>query len=396
MVKTIISQKANNVTASPTLAISAKAKEMKKSGIDVVGFGAGEPDFGTPENIKNAGIDAIKNNVTRYTPASGTIELKDAVVKKLKRDNGLTYDKSQVIIGCGAKHILYNIFQAICNKGDEVILFSPYWVSYPEMIKLAEGIPVVFETTQDNDFSPDIDKLKTLITDKTKAIIVNSPSNPTGAVYSKQTLQNIADLAIKKDILVISDEVYEMMVYGDNQHFSIAGFNDEIMKRTITVNAVSKTYAMTGWRIGYAAGPKEIIAAMGRMQSHSTSNPTSISQVSAKEALIGNQKNISTMIEAFAKRRDYVIDRCNKIKEFKLSPPQGAFYAFINISGAFGGKKGINNSMDFAKQLLEESHVAVVPGSPFGADQFIRVTFANSIEEISKGFDRIENFLSTN
>ena len=388
-----LSQRAKGISASPTLAISAKVKELKKRGIDVVGFGAGEPDFDTPDYIKQAAIDSINKGFTKYTPASGIDELKEAIVEKFQKDNDLIYDKTQIIVGCGAKHVLYNIFQAICNQGDEVVILSPYWVSYPEMIKLSGAVPVVVETRQANGFKPQPEAVRNAITSKTKGLIINSPNNPTGAVYPEDILRKIASIVVEKDIIIISDEVYEKMLYGGDKHISIASFSEEIKKRTIVVNALSKTYAMTGWRIGYAAGPMEIISVMGKIQSHSTSNPTSISQMAALNAIIGKQDASRKMMKEFARRRDYVVERCKKLNSISFFAPQGAFYVFINISSTFGKKSDINSSLDFAESLLNEAHVAVVPGSAFGADRYIRVTFAASLKEIAKGFDRIEKFL---
>lgn len=392
-----LSQRIKEVSASPTLAISAKAKQMKKAGIDVIGFGAGEPDFDTPVHIKQAAINSINKGFTKYTPASGIDELKEAIVEKFQRDNGLIFDKTQIIVGCGAKHVLYNIFQAICNAGDEVIILKPYWVSYPEMIKLSGAVPVAVDTLEQDGFIPKPEKISSAVTSKTKVLVINSPNNPTGAVYPESILREIAAIAVKKDILVISDEVYEKMVYGDNKHISIASFNEEIKERTIVVNAVSKTYAMTGWRIGYAAGQKDIISVMGKIQSHSTSNPASISQMAALTALTGKQDEVKKMMDEFSRRRDYVVERCKKLGELSFSPPQGAFYAFINISSTFGktvNGRTINNSVDFAESLLDEAEVAVVPGAAFGDDRYIRLTFATSPKEIAQGFDRIEKFLS--
>lgn len=393
-----LSQKASAITASPTLAISAKAKSMKKAGINVIGFGAGEPDFDTAAEIKASAIKSIENGFTKYTPASGTDELKEAVAEKFQRDNNLHYDKSQIIIGCGAKHILYNIFQAICNPGDEVILLSPYWVSYPEMIKLAEAKPILITTRETDGFVPQPEKIAAAITAQTKAIIINSPNNPTGAVYAETSLREIADLVRGKETFIISDEVYETLIYGNNPHFSIAAASDQLKAQTIVVNAVSKTYAMTGWRIGYAAGPQEIISIMARIQSHSTSNPASISQKAALAALSGSQEKVQQMIAEFAKRRDYIKHRCQQLPGVSLTEPQGAFYIFPNISCTFGKKingKTISNSIEFSEQLLEEVKVAVVPGSAFGAEGYIRLTFANPLEEIEEGFNRIEEFLKS-
>jgi len=389
----ILSERVKNITNSPTLAVSAKAKELRRSGVDIVGFGAGEPDFDTPSNIKQAGIDAIKKGFTKYTPVSGMDVLKDAIKGKFQRDNGLIYNKAQIIAGCGAKHILYNIFQSICNPEDEVIILSPYWVSYPEMIRLSGAVPVIVQSRQEEGFIPQPEAIEKAITPRTKALLINTPNNPTGAVYPEDILDEIASIAVKNNLIVVSDEVYEKILYGNNRHISIASFNKDIQKRTITVNAVSKTYAMTGWRIGYAGGPEEIISGMARIQSHSTSGPASISQMAATAALRAGPEIYKNMVKKFAERRDYVIERCKQLKNISFFVPQGAFYVFMNISGVFGGEIGVNNSIDFAALLLNKAHTAVVPGSAFGDDRCIRMTFAASIDEIAKGFDRIEKFL---
>lgn len=391
-----LSNRIKGLSASPTLGISAMVKQMKKAGVDVIGFGAGEPDFDTPQNIKLAAIEAIKKGFTKYTPTSGIEELKEAIVEKFKKDNGLAYEKNQVLVGCGAKHILYNIFQIICNPGDEVIIIRPYWVSYPEIVKLAGGTPVEVEALEEDSFIPRPEALNKAITQRTKAIILNSPNNPTGAVYPEDFLRKIADICVEKNILVVTDEVYEKLIYGDNRHISIASLNEEIKNRTITVNAVSKTYAMTGWRIGYAAGPTEIISSMAMIQDHSTSNPTSISQMAALTALKGSQEDVVKMRDEFSRRKDFVVERCQKIPGISFVSPQGSFYLFINISNVFGREIGgeiINNSIGFAESLLDEAGVAVVPGIAFGDDRYIRLTFAASPREIAQGLDRLEKFL---
>lgn len=392
-----IAKRIEEIGASPTLAISARAKQMKKAGVDVIGFGAGEPDFDTPQYIKRAAIEAVNKGFTKYTPTSGIDELKEAVVAKFKRDNNIVYDKAQVLIGCGAKHILYNIFQAVCNPGDEVIILKPYWVSYPEIIKLAGGVPIEVETREEDNFIPRPGDITKSITPRTKAIILNTPNNPTGSVYPEEVLKTIASICTEKDILVVTDEVYEKIIFGDNRHISIASFSEEIKKRAITVNAVSKTYAMTGWRIGYAGGPADIISAMGRIQDHSTSNPTSISQMAALTALTGPQDDAEKIRQEFSRRRDFVIERCLKIPGISFVAPQGAFYMFINISSTFGKEIGgvtITNSTEFAEVLLDEAEVAVIPGVTFGDDRYVRFTFATSPKEIAQGLDRIEKFLS--
>ena len=392
-----IAKRAQSIKPSPTLATAAKAKAMKAQGIDVVDFGVGEPDFDTPENVKQAGIKAIQSGFTKYTPAGGTDELKEAVIEKFKRDNNLTYEKSQILISCGAKHSLYNIAEALFDPGDEVIIPSPYWVSYPDQVLLNDATPVIVETTEAEGFKLSAQKLEKAITKKTKALVLNSPSNPTGLAYDKKTLEEIAAIAVKHGIYVISDEIYEKLLYDGFTHFSIASLNPEIKGLTIVVNGVSKSHSMTGWRIGYAAGPKEVITAMANIQSQSTSNPCSISQKAALEALRGPQDFIKTMNVEFDKRRKYMVERLNKIPGISCLMPVGAFYAFPNVAGLYGKSiqgKTIKNSSDFAAYLLEEAKVALVSGDAFGADPYIRLSYATSLENIQKGLDRIEKAVS--
>jgi aspartate aminotransferase len=390
-----VSKKGAAVSASPTLAIDSKFKAMKASGIDVVGFGTGEPDFDTPDHIKQAAKVALDKGFTKYTPASGTIDLKNAVVRKLKRENNLDYTANDIVISNGAKHSLTNVFMAICNPGDEVIVPAPYWVSYPEMIKLADGVPVILETTEDNDFKFTVSDIKKMLTDKTIAIILCSPSNPTGSVYSVEELKEIADFCVKNNIVVVSDEVYEHLIYeGDT--CSIASLNDEIKALTITVNAVSKTYAMTGWRIGYTASPANIAKAMSNIQSHATSNPNSIAQEAAVAALDGSLDCVYEMKKHFLERRNYMVDRINKIPGLSCRMPKGAFYVMMNISKIKGkeiaGVK-INTSDDFCDVMLDKALVALVGGSGFGADDFVRWSYAASMDSIKKGLDRLEEIL---
>jgi aspartate aminotransferase len=388
-----IAKRALAIKPSPTLATAAKAKAMKAQGIDVVDLGVGEPDFDTPDNVKLAGIKAIQSGFTKYTPAGGTDELKEAVIEKFKKDNGLQYEKSQVLISCGAKHSLYNIAEALFDPGDEIIIPSPYWVSYPDQVLLNDANPVIVETTEDERFKLSAKKLAKSITKKTKALVLNSPSNPTGLAYDKQTLEDIAALAVKHNIYVISDEIYEKLIYDGFMHTSIASLGAEIKDRTIVVNGVSKSYAMTGWRIGYAAGPKDVITAMANIQSQSTSNPTSISQKAAAEALRGPQDFIQTMNTEFDKRRRYMVERLNKITGITCLMPVGAFYAFPRVSSLYGKSvngKVIKNSSDFSAYLLEQAKVALVSGDAFGADSYIRLSYATSMENIRKGLDRIE------
>ena len=391
-----LSRKALQVSASPTLAIDAKFKAMKAEGIDVIGFGCGEPDFDTPENIKEAAIAAIKEGQTKYTPASGTLDLKKAICEKLKKDNGLDYTPANIVVSNGAKHSLMNAFDAIINPGDEVIVPAPYWVSYTEMIKMADGIPVIIETKEEDGFEFTPQQLINAITPKTKALILNSPSNPTGMLYEEEKLRKIAEIAVENDIFVISDEIYENLIYDGKQHVSIASFNDEIKNRTIIVNGVSKSYAMTGWRIGFTAANAEVTKAMANMQSHAASNPSSISQAAALEAYKGTQATVEEMRKVFEERRNYMIDRINSINVVSCKKPEGAFYVMMNIKDVFGreiGGKVINTSDDFCEVLLEKSLVALVPGSGFGAEGYVRWSYATSMENIEKGLDRLEEFL---
>jgi aspartate aminotransferase len=392
-----IAKRAQAIKPSPTLATAAKAKAMKMQGIDVVDFGVGEPDFDTPENVKQAGIRAIQSGFTKYTPAGGTDELKEAVIEKFKKDNDLAYEKSQVLISCGAKHSLYNIAEALFDPGDEIIIPSPYWVSYPDQVLLNDATPVIVETTEAEGFKLSAQKLEKTITNKTKALVLNSPSNPTGLAYDRKTLEEIAAIAVKHKIYVISDEIYEKLLYDGFTHFSIASFGQAIKDLTIVVNGVSKSHAMTGWRIGYAAGPKDVITAMANIQSQSTSNPCSISQKAALEALRGPQDFIKTMNVEFDKRRKYMVEQLNKIPGMSCLMPVGAFYAFPNVARLYGKSilgKTMKNSSDLATYLLEEAKVALVSGDAFGADPYIRLSYATSMENIQKGLNRIAKAVS--
>lgn len=393
----MIAERLKKVAPSLTLAIDAKAKQMIKDGVDLVGFGVGEPDFNTPENIKEAGINAIKANKTRYTPASGIPELKTAVAEKFKKENGLEYKPSDIIISCGAKHSLYNIFMAILNPGDEVIIFSPYWVSYEEQVKIADGVPVFVRLDEPRNFEIDFNMLEKKITKKTKAMIVNSPSNPTGAVLSADSLKKLADIALKHNLLIVSDEIYEKFIYNGKKHISIASFSKEVKAQTIVVNGVSKTYAMTGWRIGYLASDnKEIVSAIDNLQSHSTSNPATMTQVAAIEALKTPDSVVQAMAFEFDKRRQLIMKRLDGIPGLTYVEPEGAFYIFPNFS-SFTGKtiKGrkIKGSLDLAEMLLNEAKVAVVPGIAFGTDSHFRLSYATSMANIDKGLDRIAEAL---
>ncbi len=392
-----LSQKAMGISASPTLAIDSKYKEMKAEGIDVIGFGCGEPDFDTPQNIKDAAIKAIVDGQTKYTPASGTLALKKAICAKLLRDNGLTYTPDCIVVSNGAKHALLNAFNAVINPGDEVIVPAPYWVSYTEMIKMADGTPVIIQTKEEDKFKITAKELEDAITPKTKAIVLNSPSNPTGMVYSKEELKEIADVIVKHDLYVIADEIYEKLIYGDYKHYSIASFNEEIKKRTIIINGVSKSYAMTGWRIGFSAATPKITKVMANMQSHAASNPSSVSQVAALEAYQGDQSAVEEMRKKFEQRREFMVNRINSIKGVSCTMPDGAFYVMMNIKELIGKEiqgKVIKNSEDFCSLLLEKSLVALVPGSGFGAEGYVRWSYATSTENIKKGLDRLEQFLS--
>ena len=392
----ILSSRAKSLKPSPTLAINAKAKAMQAQGIRVVSFGAGEPDFDTPGNIKRTAIKAIEDGFTKYTAVGGIDELKDAVIHKFKRDNGLLFKRSEILVSCGGKHSFYNLAQAIFDRGDEVIIPAPYWVSYPPMVALAEATPVIIETEEENGFKVTPENLKKAITSRTKALVLNSPSNPTGGAYTKGELEKIAEIALSQGFFVISDEIYEKIIYDGFEFTSIASLGEEIKKRTIIVHGVAKTYAMTGWRIGYTAGPEEIISAMSNIQSQSTSNPTSISQKASVEALIGPQEEVNKMVSAFAQRRNYIVDRLNEIPGVSCFKPIGAFYVFPSFSEYYGktyqGKK-INNSTELADYFLDVAKVAVVPGIEFGADPFERLSYATSMEDIREGVDRIEEAL---
>ena len=385
-----LSKKLSRISASPTLALNAKAKELSAKGIDVVNFTAGEPDFDTPDFIKAAAIEAIKSGFTKYTAAPGMPELREAIAKKLKDENGLDYPSSQIVVSCGGKHSLYNVFQALCNPGDEVIIPTPFWVSYSEQVKLCEAKSVFVETKEDNGFKLLAEDIEKRVTPKTKVILLNSPSNPTGAVIDRGELKKIASIAVENDVYVVSDEIYEYLVY-DGEHVSIAGFGDDIKERTITINGASKAYSMTGWRIGWAAGPADVMKMIGNFQSHTTSNPTSISQKAYLAALNGSHDSINKMRDEFRKRRDLIVRRLNDAGPISCTMPHGSFYVFPNVSGCFSG--GIKDSMEFSMRLLDKSRVAVVPGSAFGGEGHVRISYACSTETIEKGIDRIEEFL---
>ena len=391
------SKKAMNITPSITLAITAKAKELKGAGVDVVSFGAGEPDFNTPKNIMDAAIKSMEEGKTKYTPTSGIIELREAICKKLKEDNNLSYNSNQIIVSTGAKQCLADAFMAILNPGDEVIVPIPYWVSYPELIKLADGVPVFVEGKEENDYKYTLESLNKVVNDNTKAIIINSPNNPTGTVYSIDELKEIAEFAQKHDLIIISDEIYEKLIYDGKKHVSVASLSEDAYNRTIVINGFSKSYATTGWRLGYAAGNAEVIKLMTSVQSHVTSNTNSIAQYAGVEALNGPKDEIEKMVKKFEERRNLMIDRIKSITGLSIIRPEGAFYVMINLENYLGksiNENVINNSVDFSRELLEHEKVAVIPGSAFGLDKYIRLSYATSEELILKGLDRIESFLN--
>jgi aspartate aminotransferase len=388
----MLSDRAGKVKPSPTLAMDAKAKAMKATGVDIVNFGVGEPDFDTPDNIKEAAIKAIRDGFTKYTPVGGIDPLKDAIIEKFNRDNGLGYDRDEVIVSCGAKHSLYNIAQALFSPGDEVLIPSPYWVSYPDQVLLNDAIPVFVKTYENDFFVVRPEELESHITKKTKALILNSPSNPTGLTYDRKNLERLADIALRHGLYVISDEIYEKLTYDGFKHVSIASLDNDIKARTIVVNGLSKSYAMTGWRIGFAAGPREVIKAMTNIQSQSTSNPTSIAQKAAVEALAGPQDFVAIMRAEFDRRRKFLIDELNAIPGMSCVTPKGAFYAFPNTSKFYGKSaenRKITSSSDLAVYLLEKANVALVHGGAFGDDNYIRLSYATSVGEIKKGVERI-------
>lgn len=392
----ILSMKNQSISPSVTLVITAKANKMKAEGADVISFGAGEPDFKTPENIRATAIATINNGLIGYTAASGLPELKEAICHKLQNDNKLEYEPENIIVSNGAKHSLYNAIQAICNCGDEVILQSPYWVSYPELIRLAGATPVLVDTMERDDFKYRKEGLLSAITPRTKAIIINSPNNPTGTVYFEEDLREIAEIAIDQGIYVISDEIYEKLIYKGT-HTSIASLGDEIKDLTIVVNGLSKCYAMTGWRIGYAAANKEIANIMANIQSHTTSNPNTIAQHASVEALRGDQSAVDTMLKAFSERKDFMVKKINAIKYLSCRMPKGAFYVMVNIASIIGKQLNgyqINNSIDFADYLLDTAKVAVIPGAALGNDEYIRLSYATSLDNIKEGLKRIEKALN--
>jgi aspartate aminotransferase len=392
-----LSERIRQLSPSPTLAITAKAGSLRAKGLDVISFGAGEPDFDTPDHIKKAAIEAIDRGFTKYTPVGGIDELKDAIVEKFRRDTGLQYERSQILVSCGGKHAIYNLAQALLDPGEEVIIPAPFWVSYPPIVELAGAIPVIIEASEEEGFRIPLDRLRDAITPRTKALILNSPCNPTGAAYTKDELEALAEIILEKKIYVISDEIYEKIVFDDFRFTSIASLDRTLEERTIIVHGVSKTYAMTGWRIGYTAGPNELIKAMATLQSQSTSNPTSIAQRAAIEALSGPQEPVREMVQVFQERRNLIVSRLNAMDGVSCFKPQGAFYVFPNFSSWFGRTyqgQELTNSMEFADYILTTSQVALVPGVSFGAEGYERLSFATSTENIERGLDRIQEALS--
>jgi len=388
----IISDSLNRIKPSPTIAVTQKARELRAAGKDVIGLGAGEPDFDTPANIKKAAIKAIKSGDTKYTAVDGTLALKKAIIKKFKRENKLNYSADQITVGTGGKQVIYNAFMATLNKGDEVIIPAPFWVSYPDMVLLAGGKPKIVKCTEQEGFKLTAKKLKKAISKKTKWIILNSPSNPTGAGYTKKEIQDLAKVLIKnKKVYILSDDIYEHITY-DNFHFFTIAQISKLKDRTLTMNGVSKSYAMTGWRIGYAAGPKDIIKAIRKVQSQSTSNPSSISQAAAVEALNGTQGFIKKRSNAFKERRDFVVKSLNSIKGINCLTPNGAFYVFPSCRGLLNKKTKLKTDTEFVQKLLEKSNVAVVQGSAFGLDGYFRISYATSMQKLKKAMDRIKSF----
>ncbi|HSJ01753.1 MAG TPA: pyridoxal phosphate-dependent aminotransferase [Verrucomicrobium sp.] len=381
-----ISKNVSELAPSLTLSITSQAKALKKQGVDVLSFGAGEPDFNTPAHITEAAIKALQDGQTRYTESAGLLELREAISAKFEVDNGLKYTPSQISVNCGAKHSCYNAILAVCNPGDEIIIPAPYWTSYPEMVRLAGGVPVIVETKAEDGWKITPAQFEEAMSPLTKMIIINSPGNPTGSVYSKEELEALAEIAVGEDILILSDEIYEKLVYGENKHVSIASLSKEVQDLTITINGFSKAYAMTGWRLGYTAAPKAIADAIDTIQSHTTSNPTTFAQFGAIAALNGDQQIVADMREEFNVRREFMLARLQGIKNVRVVEPQGAFYFLVNIEPI--GIKSVN----FAEKLLSKQKVAAVPGIAFGADYTIRFSYATGLDVINSGMDRFEEF----
>ncbi len=393
-----LAQRVSRVKPSATLAVTAKAQAMRAEGHDIIGFGAGEPDFDTPEPIKEAAVKALAEGFTKYTPVAGIPELKAAIVEKFARENGLTYTPQEIAVSCGAKHCLYNLFQACLEAGDEVLIPVPYWVSYPDMAYLADATPVFVPPMDDGSFKVSPEAVRELVTPRSRALVLNSPSNPTGAAYSEEELRALAAVAEEADLLVVSDEIYEHIVYDGFRHVSVAALSPELKARTMVVNGHSKTFSMTGWRIGYIAGDKDVIAAISKIQSQSTSNPTSFAQRGAVEALRGPMDEVAAMVEEFSRRRTVIVDGLNAVDGLKCTMPQGAFYVFPDVSGLFGRKykdRGLKGSLDVTEFLLEEARVAVVPGVAFGDDRCLRLSYATDLATIEEGLNRIATAVAT-
>ncbi|MDA9740796.1 pyridoxal phosphate-dependent aminotransferase [Pelagibacteraceae bacterium] len=388
----IVSNNLKRIKPSPTIAVTSKAREMRAAGKDVIGLGAGEPDFDTPDNIKDAAIEAIKRGETKYTAVDGTPKLKKAIQGKFTRENNLSYELDQISVGTGGKQVLYNVFMATLNPGDEVIIPAPYWVSYPDMVLLAGGKPKIVKCSEKNEFKITPGELKKAIGKKTKWLIINSPSNPTGSCYTRNEIEELSKILIKnKNVYILSDDIYEHITYDDFKFFTIAQIK-ALKDRTLTMNGVSKSYSMTGWRIGYGAGPKDIIKAVAKIQSQSTTNPSSISQAAAVEALNGTQDFIKTRSDSFKERRDYVVDTLNSINGLSCLKPSGAFYVFPNCKKLLGKKTKLKTDKEFVEKLLEKAEVAVVQGSAFGLDGYFRISYATSMENLKKALDRIKSF----
>jgi len=390
-----LSDRLSAVKPSPTLAITARAAEMRAAGRDIIGLGAGEPDFDTPNHIKDAAIKAINNGFTKYTAVDGTPSLKKAIIDKLKNDNGFEYNLKQILVSSGGKQSSYNLAQALLNKGDEVVIPAPYWVSYPDIALLADAIPVIIETTQAQNFKISPDQLRAAITDKTRLFLINSPSNPTGIAYTLEELKAIADVLLEyPDIIVATDDMYEHILWQKGSFVNILNACPELYDRCMVLNGVSKAYSMTGWRIGYAAGPAEIITGMRKIQSQSTSNPTSISQVAAEEALRGDQGCIDIMMVEFEKRHDYVVEELNKIPGVECLKTDGTFYVFPNVEKLIANLEGVNNDLDLAEYFIEKADVALVPGSAFGCPGHIRISIATSMENLENALERIKRAIA--
>lgn len=393
-----LSGRVRNLKPSATLSITAKAKALRASGVDVIGFGAGEPDFDTPENVKKRGVGAIESGFTKYTAVGGIDELKDAVAESLKKDHSLEYSRDEILVSCGAKHSIYNVTQALFEPGDEVLIPAPYWVSYPDQVALTGATPVIMETEERDLFKITPRDLERATTERTRALILNYPSNPTGTTYSREELEKIVETALDAGLVIISDEIYEKIIYGDAEHVSVCSLSEKAKRSTILVNGVSKSYSMTGWRIGYAAGDRNVVSAMSKLQGQSTSNPSSISQMAAVEALRGPQDLLEKRRREFERRKDFIVKRLNEIPGISCFDPMGAFYVFPSVGGLAGkrwSRGEIDGSIAFTEFLLEEAKVAVVPGIAFGKENHLRISYATSMENIEEGTDRIERAVGT-